>query len=319
MTDSYFADVSQFQRVVDDSYPLQLFSFRSNDGTYQDHNFLTNYLWAVKQANAGKLACFIVYFYWRPNWLDTVNTHKAMVKAAGGGPHPRMISMIDVERGGNPGGDQSDSINRAYWNLTDWYGTSDIVGSTRRVIGYANSPDYGSMWVTRPSGLRVIGAGYGSDPRVAGQIAHQYTDGTGYDPELIQGVAPFGSCDMNVADGYTPQQFAAACGVPTDQEASMSAADDELTKKFPSRSIYRVNDQPVDTLAGIVLDTDARVHEAFVAEQARLGVPGYLEMVQAVAANGIAGPDLSGLPADVVADSKARAQAVLDDIARNAK
>jgi hypothetical protein len=34
MVDSLFADVSEFQVPVDDSYPYQIFSFRSNDGTY---------------------------------------------------------------------------------------------------------------------------------------------------------------------------------------------------------------------------------------------------------------------------------------------
>jgi hypothetical protein len=206
MTDSFFADVSEFQRVVDDSYPYQLFSFRSNDGTYQDHNFAKNYAWAVKAADSGKLACFIVYSYWRPNWLDTVNTHKSMVGQAGG-PHPKMISMIDVESGGNPGGNHSDGINRAYWNLAGW------LGGTKRVIGYANRGDFNTMWPTRPDGLRVIGAGYGHNPKLPGQIAHQYTNGQGYGGGLPEGAAPFGNCDMNSADGYSPEEFAAACGI----------------------------------------------------------------------------------------------------------
>lgn len=206
MTDSLFADVSEFQKAVDDSYPYQLFSLRSNDGTYQDHKFAQNYAWAAGAADAGKLACFIVYFYWRPNWLDTVNTHRAMVGQAGG-PHPKMVVMIDVESGGNPGGDQSDGINRSYWNIVDW------LGSTQRVIGYANRGDFDSMWPTRPDGLRVIGAGYGSNPFLPGQIAHQYTDGQGYGNGLPEGAAPFGNCDMNSADGYSPEEFAAACGI----------------------------------------------------------------------------------------------------------
>jgi hypothetical protein len=45
---------------------------------------------------------------------------------------------------------------------------------------------------------------------------------------------------------------------------AMSAADIELTKKFPSRSKYRKDDKPVDTLAGMVLNVDGRVHEASI-------------------------------------------------------
>ncbi|MCM6774199.1 hypothetical protein NDR87_12020 [Nocardia sp. CDC159] len=207
MVDSLFADVSEYQVPVDDSYPYQIFSLRSNDGTYRDHNFFQNYAWSAAAADSGRLACFIVYFYWRPNWLDTINTHRAMIADAGG-PHPKMISMVDVESGsGNPSGDQSDGINRAYWGMADW------LGSTLRVIGYANRHDFFTMWPVRPEGLRVIGAGYGRNPNLPGQIAHQYTDGSGWGGGLPEGAPPFGNCDMNAANGYTPEAFAADCGV----------------------------------------------------------------------------------------------------------
>ncbi|WP_063043997.1 hypothetical protein [Nocardia pseudovaccinii] len=211
MGDSLFADVSYFQVPVDDSYPHRILSFRSNDGTFRDPNFAANYAWASRAADEGRLACFIVYFYWRPNWLYTANTHRDMVIRAGG-PHPRMIAMIDVESGGNPGGDQSDGINRAYWQLADW------LGDRRRVIGYANRGDLFSMWPQRPDGLRVIGAGYGANPNLPGQIAHQYTDGRGYGGGLPEGCAPFGNCDMNAANGLSPEDFAAQCGVGVEEE-----------------------------------------------------------------------------------------------------
>lgn len=208
MVDALFADVSYFQPPVDDSYGYEIFSFRSSDGDFHDPNFAINYEWACKAADSGRIACFVVYFYWRPGWLDAVNTHRSMVEAFGG-PHPKMISMIDVESGGNPGGDQSDGINRAYWNLAEW------LGNPLRVIGYANRADFSSMWPTRPQGLRVIGAGYGVDPGLPGQLAHQYTDGRGYGGGLPEGCAPFGNCDMNSADGLSPTDFAAACGITT--------------------------------------------------------------------------------------------------------
>nr|WP_228566439.1 hypothetical protein [Nocardia sp. SYP-A9097] len=209
MVDALFADVSEHQRAVDDSYPYRLFSLRSNDGTHRDERFFDNYSWAANAADTGRISCFTVYYYWRPNWLESVDTHKDMVTQAGG-PHPRMISMLDVESGGNPGGDQSDGINRSYWNLADW------LGSVKRVIGYANSGDFFSMWPDRPEGLRVIGAGYGSNPNLPGQIAHQYTDGRGFGGGLPEGAPPFGHCDMNSADGLSPDDFAAACGLGGD-------------------------------------------------------------------------------------------------------
>lgn len=221
--DSLFADVSYFQTPVDDSYPHGIFSFRSNDGTFRDPNFEHNYQWACRAADSGKIACFVVYLYWRPNWSDTVATHMDMVLAQGG-PHPRMISMIDLESGGNPGGDQSVAINRSYHALAGW------LRSKMRVIGYANTSDFNTMWPTRPTGLRVIGAGYGRNPNLPGQIAHQYTDGRGYGGGLPEGAPPFGNCDMNAANGLTPQQFAAACGVAT--EDFMPALNDDEQREL---------------------------------------------------------------------------------------
>jgi hypothetical protein len=231
MTDSLFADVSEFQVPVDDSYPYRIFSFRSNDGTYEDHNFYQNYAWACAAADAGRIDCFIVYFYWRANWSDTVATHIRKVESAGG-PHPKMISMIDVESGGNPGGDQSDGINRAYWALTDWLGTTQHTG-TRRVIGYVNRPDAENMWPTRPDGLFLVGAGYGANPNLPGQIAHQYTDGQGYGGGLPEGAPPFGNCDMNSADGLSSTDFAARCGITGVDDMALSDDDfNRLTKWF---------------------------------------------------------------------------------------
>jgi hypothetical protein len=36
--DTLFADVSEFQVPVNDSYPYRVLSVRVCDGTYQDHN-----------------------------------------------------------------------------------------------------------------------------------------------------------------------------------------------------------------------------------------------------------------------------------------
>lgn len=203
--DTLFADVSYFQAPADDSYPYQVLSIRSNDGTFRDTNFAHNYQWCAQACDAGRLAFFIVYFYWRTGGGD-VDTHITMVSAQGG-PHPKMVSMIDLESGGNPGGDQSWELNGEYNRLAEW------LGDPRRVIAYANRSDFNAMWQNRPPGLRWVGAGYGQNPNLPGQIAHQYTDGNGYGHGLPEGAPPFGNCDMNSANGLDPGQFAAACGV----------------------------------------------------------------------------------------------------------
>lgn len=38
----------------------------------------------------------------------------------------------------------------------------------------------------------------------------------------------------------------------------------ELTQRYPSRSAYRSTDETVDTLAGFVLNADARAHELWI-------------------------------------------------------
>jgi hypothetical protein len=203
-----FADVSEFQRPVDNSYTAagyRFISFRSNDGTHQDANFLANYQWACAAADAGWITGFIVYFYWRTG--DTgLNTHMAMVNAAGG-PHPKMATMIDLESGGNPNSDQSQDLDYEYNTLATW------LGNPARVTAYANSGDYWRMWPNPPAGLRWVGAGYPQSPNLPNQIAHQYTDGAANAGGLPMGAPPFGNCDMNSADNMTPEDLAAALGL----------------------------------------------------------------------------------------------------------
>jgi hypothetical protein len=220
VTDTLFADISEFQVPVNDSYPYRVLSIRASDGTYRDHNFAANYAWLRTALDGGRLTLGIVYTYVRPNWLGNANTLRSMIDA-GGGLHPRVALMLDVESGGNPPGDGSSWINSLYRNLANY------AGDPARIIGYANAYDFFNMWRTRPEGLRVIGAGYGSNPELPGQVAHQYTDGTGFSPNLPQGCPPFGNCDMNSADGLTPEEFAAACGISANGGWLMALTDAE--------------------------------------------------------------------------------------------
>ncbi len=212
-----YADVSEWQAPVDDRYPHRVLCIRSNDGDHRDENWDTNYSWCTRRCDAGELDFFIVYFVWRRNWRQTVDTLMDMV----GRPHPRMSVMIDVEGwGGLITGDRSDGINRAYWAIADW------LADRRRVLGYGNVGDLNRLWPVKPAGIRLVIAAYGTTPVYPGTVAHQYTDDKGYGngTTLPNGAPPFGNCDMNSADGLNPLQFAAACGIQIDSLTGTLAA-----------------------------------------------------------------------------------------------
>ncbi len=215
MTDTLFADVSEWQTVVDDSYPYPWLSIRSNDGTYRDQNFARNWDWARRALDDGRLLGLIVYYVYRPNWQDSLQTHIDMQ----GENRDDVVTMVDVESwGGQITTDESDGINRSVWGASDWHG-SQIDGRPRRVIGYLN-PNDAHIWQTRPP-IGFVVPSYGAVPRfgpgledmAAQMIAHQYTDGQGYGGGLPEGASPFGNCDMNAANGYDAWQLRDATGI----------------------------------------------------------------------------------------------------------
>jgi hypothetical protein len=208
--DTLYADVSEWQVGVDDSYPYPVLCIRSNDGRYRDRRWVHNYGWCLRNTDSGRLTFFIVYFVWRPNWPAAVDTFKQQV----GTPHPRMAAMLDVESwGGQIRGNRSAEINATHAAV------GAFVGSTAKVIGYGNVGDLNNIWPHKPPGIRLVIAAYGHNPPYPGKVAHQYTDGSGFGARsgLPDGAPPFGRCDMNSANGLTPMEFASACGVlPTD-------------------------------------------------------------------------------------------------------
>lgn len=71
-----------------------------------------------------------------------------------------------------------------------------------------------------------------------------------------------------------------------DDRKLLQAVHRELTQRYPSRSKYRTDDKPFDTLAGIVLNIDGRVHEESVEREARNGAPWAQALVRREAAKG---------------------------------
>lgn len=201
--DTKYADVSEFQPNVGDAYPYQFIAIRSNDGTYQDHHFAANLAWCKQACDSGRLAGFIVYFVWEIDWHAAASTFFRMV----GDPHPRMAVMIDVESwNGKITGDHSHGINACARSVENWLVSHGVSkdAAHKRVVGYANAGDFATIWPRRGD-RSVVLANYSSNPDFPGKIAHQYANN--------EPTPPFGPCDINSADGLTPQQFAAALGL----------------------------------------------------------------------------------------------------------
>lgn len=269
-SNTIYCDVSEWQVPVDNSYPYRVISIRSNDGTYRDKRWATNYNWVRRATDESRLEFFIVYFVWRENWLETVNTLKSQV----GTPHPKMAVMIDVESwGGQITGNHSQGINNAYWNIANW------LGDPRRVIGYGNVSDLNNLWPVKPPGIRLTIAAYGANPDYPGKISHQYTNGQGYGAPLPQGAPPFGNCDVNSADGLDPKQFALELGIDVDQGADgdMTPEQDRMLRELYatfcepiiSGARYKNDGEgPRWTRAQIMANDDALIYDMVVEKKA---------------------------------------------------
>ena len=189
MTDTKWADISEWQVPVNDSYPYGFICIRSNDGNHIDNKIKGNLSWCKSRRASGKLWGFMVYYFYRPG----VDGAKNLISQVGT-PDPRMVAMIDVESArGQVSGDQSSAINAQYHELASW------LGDARRVVGYGNTSDLSTLWPSKPAGIRLVVAAYGSNPGYPGKFAHQYTD--------KGACAPFGTCDMNSTDGMSQRDL----------------------------------------------------------------------------------------------------------------
>jgi hypothetical protein len=202
MTDTQWADISQFQVTANDSYPYRALSFRSNDGTYRDPHFVANRAWCDSAIARGRLDFYIVYVVYEPDNEAWAQTAINMI----GAPNSRMVVMIDLESwSGRISGDHSADINAGRALLAKW------LGSLARVIGYGNANDLARIWPNRGN-AHIVLANYSADPPFPGKIAHQYTSQAT--------VAPFGHpVDMNSADGYDMPTLMGVLGLtatPTD-------------------------------------------------------------------------------------------------------
>lgn len=62
---------------------------------------------------------------------------------------------------------------------------------------------------TKPAGVRLVVAAYGSNPGYPGTLGHQFTNGV---IDALE-IPPFGFADVNSADGYDIDLFCTAIGI----------------------------------------------------------------------------------------------------------
>lgn len=71
------------------------------------------------------------------------------------------------------------------------------------------------------------------------------------------------------ADAWRDPQLQGDDDMTPEQAQQLAEVHRELTQPYPSRSKYRVDDRPVDTLAGMVLNIDGRIHEQHIERMAQ--------------------------------------------------
>jgi hypothetical protein len=210
MSTTFAADVSYYQPYVNDKYRRPWFIFRVCDGTFVDPHFAGNFAWsanAVQKRRAGllkpRLKGFTVYAVFEPG-VDVVAVAKAQVEAAlaklpakrQAKARAKLTFMLDVESwNGKISGDHSPEIRGRLNDAAAW------LGSHRRVIAYANLPDFAALFPSEPAWCHLVVAGYSSvRPSHTNMIGWQFSDGETRWPVPAgypRASAPFGNCDHN--------------------------------------------------------------------------------------------------------------------------
>ncbi|WP_244971783.1 hypothetical protein [Gordonia rubripertincta] len=213
---TYWADVSQFQRVADDSYPHRVFCFRTNTGSVKDTRADANLSWALSALDRGELDIVIAYYFFRPGAANCDLWRTVVTR--GGKIDPRIVCMVDVESGNGssqgsiPNRDHSAEINDEIDRVRGWLGGS-------RVIGYYNPKADPALWQSRGN-VPLVVPHYGVQPGASyaypNRFAHQYSDRVDCDP--------FGPCDANYSD-LSIDQLKTLFGLTTTQGEPVASLD----------------------------------------------------------------------------------------------
>ncbi|WP_280389321.1 hypothetical protein [Nocardia wallacei] len=159
-TSQYNVDAANNPVPIDESYPFEVYSFRTNSGDHTDLIALENARRVRAMLDSGKLKAAFPYYFFRPG-QGNCDLHRDILTEAGLWGHPRTATMTDVEgAGGAIRGDQSAEVNDEIERLRGWY------GDPRRVFGYLNAVADPGLWRTRPTGLPFVTPSYSHRPGV---------------------------------------------------------------------------------------------------------------------------------------------------------
>lgn len=203
------ADISEFQVVVNGSYPYPVLGFRADNGNRTDSHAASN--WAYCESHPDDIRVAIPYVVFKPGQRTAIM--RRLKNLFGAHCPEQLVPEIDMESGADFAGpgNHSAEANALATDLAAW------TGSQRRVQGYANSPDWQGSWPSRPSWMKRRLAWYSSSayPPPAGFYSVQYYGALPYPspPGLPRSCAPFGSyVDMN-ATPRTINQILADYGI----------------------------------------------------------------------------------------------------------
>lgn len=209
MAGFFWTDTSYYNKGLSAAYPHPFACWRIADGTFVDPLAKSNRDAARLLIGKGQMVGHMGYYVPRPSSTST-DAALQVIQSVVGKPDSYFALMQDVESwDGKIVGDHSTYFNDLHNKVANW------LGNRKRVIGYANGNDYYTLWQRPPADLRIIGAGYGINPQLPGQIGWQYSDG---DPRWSvpagwpRSTPSLGAVDQNYSD-LTPAQFAAALGL----------------------------------------------------------------------------------------------------------
>lgn len=299
-TGTFWADVSQYQSVpIDSSYTYRVVSFRTNSGDEKDTLADQNAKACLALLSSGQVDVVIPYYFFRPGQANC-DLHKQILSDAGLFNHPRTVSMVDIEGdNGSVSGDNSWEINDEVNRIRLWY------NNNARVIGYLNSNADPKLWVT--SGLiNLVVPQYGRTPgdilsitdssvRDAA-IAHQFTSSAitvapwrgrnvdlNWSPYTVDELLQlFGMVENTSSEGLF---MALTAQQQQDMYDKIMAypGNPNIKGQWPSRAIFRDDDNGVDDTVGMVLNTDGNIWDVFVILGALSGVSEHVSRIERLA------------------------------------